>query len=35
MTWGADDLIEDVIADVARSHGVAISRDDRVVAWHY
>jgi hypothetical protein len=27
-----DDLIEDLIAEVARSHGVAISRDDPVIA---
>jgi hypothetical protein len=27
-----DDLIGDMIAEVARSHGVAISRDDPVVA---
>ncbi len=29
---GKDDLIGDMIAEVARSHGVAISRDDPVVA---
>ena len=29
---GQDDLIGDMIAEVARSHGVAISRDDPVVA---
>ncbi len=29
---GGDDLIGDMIAEVARSHGVAISRDDPVVA---
>ena len=27
-----DDLIGDMIAEVARSHGVAISRDDPIVA---
>jgi hypothetical protein len=29
---GQDDLIGDIIAEVARDHGVAISRDDPVVA---
>ena len=27
-----DDLVGDLIAEVARSHGVAISRDDPVIA---
>ena len=29
---GKDDLIGDMIAEVARTHGVAISRDDPVLA---
>jgi len=27
-----DDLIGDMIAEIARTHGVAISRDDPIVA---
>ena len=29
---GGDDLVGDLIAEVARTHGIAISRDDPVIA---